>query len=54
MYELNKATALANKDFNIYNLPKSLEDELELVFSYVIRKTADEDNRIIRVSKLVY
>jgi len=53
MHELNKATALADKDLDIYNLPESLEEEPELVFSHVIRKTADEDSRVVRVGELV-
>ena len=53
MYELNKATALADKDLNIYNLPEALEEQPELMFSHVIRKIADEDSRVVRVGELV-
>ena len=54
MNELNEAATLADKNLDIYNLSKALEVRPELIYSYVIRKTADEDSRIIRVDKLVY
>jgi len=54
MKKVNEATTLADKDLNIYNLPEALEKRLELMLSYVIRKTADEDSRVVRVVKLVY
>lgn len=38
MHELNKATTLAEKDHDIYNLPEALEERLELMFIYVIRR----------------
>lgn len=54
MHELNKATALADKGLDIYNLSEALEEQPELIFSHVIRKTADKNSRIIQVGKLVY
>ena len=52
--ELNEAITLAGKDPDIYNLPEAVEEQLELMLSYIIRKTANEDSHIVRVSKLMY
>ena len=52
--ELNEATTLTNKDLNIYNLSKALKEPLELILNYVIKKTANENSRTIRVGKVIY
>ena len=52
--ELNEAVTLTEKNLNIYNLSEALEERPELILSYVTRKTADEDSRVVRVVKLVY
>ena len=54
MKKVNEAITLTDKDLNIYNFPEALEKRLELMLSYVIRKTANEDSCVIRVVKLVY
>jgi len=52
--ELDNAVTLTGKDPNIYNLPKAVEERLELILSYIIRKTANEDSYIVRVGDLIY
>ena len=54
MNELDEAVILASKEPNIYNLPKAMEERLELILNYIIRKTANKDSYIVRVSKLIY
>ena len=52
--ELDKTVTLTGKDPDIYNLPKAVEERLKLIFSYIIRKTADEDSRMVWVGELIY
>ena len=47
MNESDEAVTLTVKDLNICNLSEALEERLELVLSYVTRKTADKDSRVV-------
>ncbi len=52
--ELDKATALARRNFDIGDFAKALKERPQLVFGDVARQAPDKDCRVVRVCELIH